>query len=102
VVTVFCFQKYPNTRPIILAPKIMLQPWAKEFLKWNVNIPVYNFNQAGEQGRILHQKHVDAGIVRLNPSGKSQGKKLLVRREVFKYLTLLIALLMCCSCPALA
>jgi len=84
VVAVFCFQKYPETRPIILAPKIMLQPWEKEFRHWNVDIPVYNFNQADDQGRALFQQHEEDGRIRLNHTARSQGKKLLVYREVFK------------------
>lgn len=85
VVPVLFFQKYPQTRPIIVAPKIMLQPWEKEFKKWNVDIPVYNFNKADfEQGRAILQQHEEAGDVQLNQGGRSQFKKKLVYREVLK------------------
>lgn len=84
MVSVFCFQKYPQTRPIILAPKIMLQPWEREFRKWKVNIPVYNFNEAHEEGRALFQQHEEAGDIQLHHGGRSQAKKLLVYREVLK------------------
>ncbi|XP_024365304.1 uncharacterized protein [Physcomitrium patens] len=63
-------KKYPHCRPVIVAPKIMLQPWEREFRKWNVGIPVYNFNKAAEQGRIFLQQHEEAGDVQLNSGGR--------------------------------
>lgn len=63
MISVLCVQKYPDRRPIIVAPKIMLQPWEKEFRKWNVDIPVHNYNQAHEQGKTIFQKHQEAGVV---------------------------------------
>ncbi|KAG0616438.1 hypothetical protein M758_5G115600 [Ceratodon purpureus] len=56
-------KRYPDCRPLIVAPKIMLQPWEREFRKWNVEIPVHNFNQAFEQGKRIFQKHQEAGVV---------------------------------------
>lgn len=58
----------------------MLQPWEKEFRRWNVNIPVYNFNEAGEQGRPLVEKHKADGIQRRG----SRAPKLPDFREVFR------------------
>lgn len=64
-------------RPLIVAPKIMLQPWEKEFRKWNVDIPVFIFNQAEEVlGRQLFQQHEEGGDIQLKT-----GAKLSVRRS---------------------
>jgi hypothetical protein len=59
----------------------MLQPWEKEFRKWNVDIPVYNFDSqaAREQGKTIFQKHMGAGDVRFVPPKKNILK---VYREV--------------------
>lgn len=35
---------FPRCKPLIIAPKSMLHTWAREFPKWNVNIPVYILN----------------------------------------------------------
>ncbi|XP_057820364.2 SNF2 domain-containing protein CLASSY 2 [Cryptomeria japonica] len=35
---------FPRCKPLIIAPKSMLYTWAREFQKWNVNIPVYILN----------------------------------------------------------
>ncbi len=80
MISVLCVQKYPKCRPIIVAPKIMLQPWEKEFRKWNVDIPVYNFNQAGEQGKKIFQNHQESGVVQYVRSKKN----MLVHREVLE------------------
>ena len=73
-------QKYPNSRPVIVAPKIMLQPWEKEFRKWNVDIQVHNFSQAErQQGKAIYQKHMEAGDVLFDRRKKNM---LTVYREV--------------------
>lgn len=66
----------PQCRPLIVAPKIMLKPWEREFRKWNVNIPVFNLNQAYEVGRQLFQQHEEAGDVLLKCGGKISTKRL--------------------------
>ncbi|KAL8109143.1 hypothetical protein AgCh_025288 [Apium graveolens] len=35
---------YPDSRPVIIAPKSMLLTWEEEFRKWNINIPFHNMN----------------------------------------------------------
>ncbi|KAK7281099.1 hypothetical protein RIF29_08793 [Crotalaria pallida] len=32
---------FPNSRPLVLAPKTTLYTWYKEFIKWDIPIPVY-------------------------------------------------------------
>lgn len=59
----------------------MLQPWEKEFRRWNVNIPVYNFNDAGEQGRPLLEKHRAERSVQ---GRRPRAPKLPDFREVFR------------------
>ena len=78
MIFVICLQKYPTCRPIIVAPKIMLQPWEKEFRKWNVDIPVYNFNQ----GKKIFQNHQEAGVVQYGRSKNSD----IVHRQVLECL----------------
>lgn len=36
---------YPNSRPIIIAPRGMLLTWEQEFLKWKVGIKFHNLNE---------------------------------------------------------
>ncbi|KAG0579855.1 hypothetical protein KC19_4G129000 [Ceratodon purpureus] len=65
-------KKNPECRPVIVAPKIMLKPWENEFRKWNIDIPVYNFDgdAAREQGKIIFHKHMAAGVVQFDVSTK--------------------------------
>ncbi|KAJ7297347.1 hypothetical protein O6H91_Y062400 [Diphasiastrum complanatum] len=45
--------KFPQGRPLIIAPKIILQPWLREFKKWEVEeTAVYNLNEESQTGRL--------------------------------------------------
>ncbi|KAL8100836.1 SNF2 domain-containing protein CLASSY 3-like [Apium graveolens] len=41
---------YPDTKPIIIAPKSMLLTWEEEFNKWKINIPFHNLNNPDFSG----------------------------------------------------
>ncbi|PIN02477.1 DNA repair protein, SNF2 family [Handroanthus impetiginosus] len=36
---------YPNSRPVIIAPRGMLLTWEQEFKKWNIDIKFHNLNE---------------------------------------------------------
>ncbi|CAM6090780.1 unnamed protein product [Calypogeia fissa] len=57
--------RFPKSRPLIVAPKIMLLRWQKEFVRWKSDIKVFILNTASTSGKRLLQKHEDAGLVRL-------------------------------------
>ncbi|KAK1352611.1 SNF2 domain-containing protein CLASSY 4-like [Heracleum sosnowskyi] len=42
---------YPDSRPLIIAPKSMLLTWEEEFKKWNINIPFHNMNNLEFSGQ---------------------------------------------------
>ncbi|XP_074330399.1 SNF2 domain-containing protein CLASSY 3-like [Apium graveolens] len=42
---------YPDSRPVIIAPKSLLLTWEEEFKKWNVNIPFHNLNNLEFSGQ---------------------------------------------------
>ncbi|BFI24385.1 DNA repair and recombination protein RAD54 and RAD54-like protein [Marchantia polymorpha subsp. ruderalis] len=54
---------FPTCRPLIVAPKIMLRQWEKEFERWKSDISVYILNTARESGKRLLQMHEDAGVI---------------------------------------
>ncbi|KAG6547536.1 hypothetical protein Mapa_010984 [Marchantia paleacea] len=54
---------FPTCRPLIVAPKIMLRQWEKEFERWKSDISVYILNTARESGKRLLQIHEDAGVI---------------------------------------
>ncbi|CAA6669772.1 unnamed protein product [Spirodela intermedia] len=42
---------FPESRPVVIAPRGMLLTWSMEFQKWKVNIPVHLLNEAPLSGR---------------------------------------------------
>ncbi|KAL1832861.1 hypothetical protein ACET3Z_002512 [Daucus carota] len=42
---------YPDSRPVIIAPKSMLLTWEEEFKKWNINMPFHNLNNPEFSGQ---------------------------------------------------
>ncbi|KAK1352617.1 SNF2 domain-containing protein CLASSY 3-like [Heracleum sosnowskyi] len=42
---------YPDTRPVIIAPKSMLLTWEEEFKKWKINLPFHNMNNPEFSGQ---------------------------------------------------
>ncbi|KAL1832862.1 hypothetical protein ACET3Z_002513 [Daucus carota] len=42
---------YPDSRPVIIAPKSMLLTWEEEFKKWNINIPFHNMDNLEFSGQ---------------------------------------------------
>jgi DNA repair and recombination RAD54-like protein len=78
----------PNCRPLIIAPKIMLQPWEQEFRKWNVDIPVYILNRASEYGRQLVKEHEKDGQLHLvggTTRRKTDNSRLVSKQPLHKF-----------------
>lgn len=42
---------YPESRPVIIAPRSMLLTWEEEFKKWNVDAPFHNINNLELSGQ---------------------------------------------------
>ncbi|KAK1352618.1 Snf2 domain-containing protein classy 3 [Heracleum sosnowskyi] len=42
---------YPDSRPVIIAPKSMLLTWEEEFKKWKINMPFHNLNNLEFSGQ---------------------------------------------------
>ncbi|CAM6099720.1 unnamed protein product [Calypogeia fissa] len=66
---------YPNGRPLIVAPKIMLKTWQNEFKEWNVEeIPVYNLNETLKQGKKKSRRERDelANVITSTPYYKER------------------------------
>lgn len=55
--------RFPGCQPLIVAPKIMLLRWEKEFQRWKSDIRVWILNTAMVTGKRLLQKHIDSGII---------------------------------------
>ncbi|KAL7146753.1 hypothetical protein ABFS83_06G063100 [Erythranthe nasuta] len=48
---------FPNSRPLVLAPKTTLYTWYKEIIKWKVPIPVYQIHGGQTyKGEVLKQR----------------------------------------------
>lgn len=58
---------YPDSRPLIIAPRSMLLTWEEEFKKWNVDFPFHNLNNTECSG----QEDTVAAIL-LKQSGKAK------------------------------
>ncbi|XP_057518383.1 SNF2 domain-containing protein CLASSY 3-like [Amaranthus tricolor] len=58
-------KKYPNSKPVIIAPCSMLQTWEEEFARWNVDVPFFNVNnkELSEKENNLMRK---CGLQKLN------------------------------------
>ncbi|CAH2052761.1 unnamed protein product [Thlaspi arvense] len=37
-------EQFPDSHPVVIAPKAIMQTWEEEFRKWNSNIPFFNMN----------------------------------------------------------
>ncbi|KAL2651153.1 hypothetical protein R1flu_019281 [Riccia fluitans] len=55
--------QFPTCRPMIVAPKIMLRQWEKEFQRWKSDISVYILNTARESGKRILQRHENDGLL---------------------------------------
>ncbi|KAL3700560.1 hypothetical protein R1sor_018582 [Riccia sorocarpa] len=63
---------FPVCRPMIVAPKIMLRQWEKEFQRWKSDISVYILNTARECGKRILQRHEHDGLLNSkNPIAKA-------------------------------
>eukprot|EP01018_Ginkgo_biloba_P034558 Gb_09974 [translate_table: standard] len=67
---------FPRSRPLIIAPNSMLFPWAREFRKWNIDIPVYILNRSKHFWKEIYSDREFSEIVKLAKCGKLKGKKL--------------------------
>ncbi|KAJ7297643.1 hypothetical protein O6H91_Y044100 [Diphasiastrum complanatum] len=65
-----------SCKPLIVAPKIMLRPWQREFLKWKVDIPVYILNTEREYRKRMALEEDESGIVTLNNGARLPAKEL--------------------------
>ncbi|KAL1190526.1 SNF2 domain-containing protein CLASSY 4 [Cardamine amara subsp. amara] len=43
-------ERFPNSRPVVIAPASVLLTWEAEFRKWNANIPFHNMNSSEFSG----------------------------------------------------
>lgn len=59
---------YPDSRPLIIAPRSMLLTWEEEFEKWNVGFPFYNINNHDLSGE---EDSVAATLLKQNGNSKS-------------------------------
>lgn len=59
---------YPNSRPLIIAPRCMLLTWEEEFKKWDVDVPFYILNNNECSGQ---EDTVAVSLLKQAGSGKS-------------------------------
>lgn len=55
---------YPDSRPLIIAPRCMLLTWEEEFKKWNVDFPFHNLNNnecSGQEHKVASQISKNSG-----------------------------------------
>ncbi|KAL7609934.1 hypothetical protein Lser_V15G10150 [Lactuca serriola] len=59
---------YPNSRPMIIAPRCMLLTWEEEFKKWEADVPFYNLNNKEYSGQ---EDGTASTLLKQNGNGKS-------------------------------
>ncbi|KAI3501555.1 hypothetical protein L1887_29426 [Cichorium endivia] len=59
---------YPDSRPLIIAPRCMLLTWEEEFKKWEADVPFYNLNNKEYSGQ---EDGMASTLLKQNGNGKS-------------------------------
>ncbi|KVH95261.1 Helicase, C-terminal [Cynara cardunculus var. scolymus] len=63
---------YPNSRPLIIAPRCMLLTWEEEFKKWDVDVPFYILNNNECSGQ---EDTLAVSLLKQAGNGKSFSRK---------------------------